>query len=86
MKLGGKENGRWRTEHAKAYPPKMCRILAQQHIFHAMTLQKQGRTQEPEGLEKALQALANSYDPYLCDARGTKMCADYNFQQPKEYN
>lgn len=39
----------------------------------------EGTTMEPEGLERALEVLANSYDPYWLEARGTKMCSDYNF-------
>ena len=78
-KLGGREGSQWKTARAKAYPPALCRILAQQHIAFAEQQIGEGTTQEPEGLEQALDALANSYDPYWLEARGTKMCSDYNF-------
>jgi hypothetical protein len=78
-KLGGREGTQWKTARAKAYPPALCRILAQQHIAFAEQQIGEGTTQEPEGLERALHALANSYDPYWLEARGTKMCSDYSF-------
>ena len=77
VKLGGREAGRWRTSQAKAYPPTLCRILAQQHIQHALTVPVEGYEVEPEGLDAALQVLCETYDPYLEGAKGTTMCADF---------
>lgn len=84
MKLGGREGAQWKTARAKAYPPALCRILAQQHIAVADLQVGEGTTKEPDGLEQALEALANSYDPYWLEAKGTKMCSDYNFGRVSE--
>ena len=78
MKLGGKHAGRWKTEQAKAYPAKLCQIIAQQHISHAAMLKGEGHTDDPPDLQEALAALTFSYDPYMGTGKGTTMRADYN--------
>ena len=77
MKLGGKEGGVWKTAQAKAYPPKLNYVLAQQHALFAASLEGDGATADPAGLIEALEALANSYDPYLDTGKGTLMRSDY---------
>ena len=79
--LGGRENGQWRTSKAKAYPAKLCQILAQQHIEFATNQVCHGCTDDPPQLQEALHALANSYDPYLISSRGTLMGADFHFRK-----
>jgi hypothetical protein len=80
MTLGGKEGQCWRTSQAKAYPPAMCRILAEQHISFAACQISEGVTMEPEGIQEALEILTNTYDPYMPCAKGTMMCSDYFYK------
>ena len=77
VKLGGKEGGVWKTAQAKAYPPKLNFVLAQQHALFAASLEGEGATADPAGLTEALEALTNSYDPYLDTGKGTLMRSDY---------
>jgi len=77
MTLGGKDGHHWRTAQAKAYPPAMCRILAEQHMSFAACQTSDGVSMEPEGLQEVLEILTNTYDPYLQCAKGTTMCSDY---------
>ena len=84
MILGGKDGHHWRTAQAKAYPPELCRILAEQHSSFAACQQAEGVTIEPEDLQAALEILANTYDPYMQNAKGTTMCSDYFHKAARE--
>ena len=78
--LGGKDSdGRaWKTAKAKAYPPLLCKVIAESHMEFAATLQSDGNDVTPSGLEKAVEALDPGYDPYLLHGRGTAMASDYS--------
>ena len=77
MKLGGKADGAWRTAQAKAYPPKLNQVIAQQHALFAHNLEGSGVADVPSDLQAALEALVFSYDPYMSTAKGLEMCSDY---------
>eukprot|EP00435_Cladocopium_sp_Y103_P075263 s194_g55.t1 len=76
--LGGRHNGQWRTMQAKEYPVKMCEILAKAHMQHAATIAEEGFEEIPEGIHAALEALCGHFDPYMTNAKGTSMQADYH--------
>ena len=77
--LGGRESGGggWKTAKAKAYPPRMCQVIAETHLRHAESMTEEGHEPDPEMLEQALLALSPGFDPYLWDAKGTEMTNDY---------
>ena len=77
--LGGKEKGgrAWRTAKAKAYPPAMCKVIAEAHLEFASQLGTEGFEQEPEELAEAVKALNPGFDPYLKAAKGATMTSDY---------
>ena len=78
--LGGKdEDGRaWRTAKAKAYPPMMCKVIAEAHLDYSRGVGTDGFEPEPEEMEEAIQALCPGFDPYMETAKGTKMTSDYH--------
>ena len=77
--LGGREKGSkgWKTSKAKAYPPRLCRVIAECHLRHAQSLQEEGHEPDPNLLAEAIAALSPGFDPYLCGAQGTEMAGDY---------
>ena len=77
--LGGREKGNkgWKTSKAKAYPPRLCQVIAESHLRHARSLQEEGHEPDPELLAEAIAALSPGFDPYLCGAQGTEMAGDY---------
>lgn len=75
--LGGLEHGRWKTAAAKAYPPRLCEILADQFIMFAQQQVTDGSEPDPSDLDAALAVLACQYDPYSSEQTGTEMRADY---------
>ena len=79
MQLGGRDSdGRtWKTSQAKAYPPKMCKIIVEEHVRFAEAQEGEGIEEEPIGLAERLRILSHAFDPYKQDAQGTTMCADY---------
>ena len=63
--LGGRdEKGGWRTSEAKAYPPLLCWLLANSYIEHDSKIQKAEEELTPVGLDDAIKALSQVYDPY----------------------
>ena len=77
--LGGRESNKkgWRTAKAKAYPPLMCKVIAEAHLRHAQSLKEEGFEEDPELLHQALKALTTGFDPYMVGAKGTEMTGDY---------
>ena len=77
MKLGGKdsEGKQWTTAAAKAYPPLLCKILAEQFQHHANQMRCEGTTDLPQELDVALSKLC-CWDPYVSDPNG--MHHDYD--------
>ena len=77
--LGGKDSGgrAWRTATAKAYPPMMCKVIAEAHMEFPGTLKTDGFDPEPSALGNAVKALAPGFDPYFQAAPGTTMTGDY---------
>ena len=78
-KLGGKDaSGKhWNTAKAKAYPPLMCKALVQAHVHFADQIACDHEESEPEELQEAVHFLAQPFDPYSDDNRGSEMKADY---------
>eukprot|EP00435_Cladocopium_sp_Y103_P017695 s325_g4.t1 len=72
-KLGGRHNGAWRTTWAKEYPPKLCQALAEGHVNHSRIVPTSGDESDPPGLQRFLDCLAKTYDPYSGDLEGTVM-------------
>ena len=65
--LGGQDaSGRWRTAQGKEYPPKLCRIIADNYIQHKLRIDTSGEEQTPVTLQHAIQALSQLWDPYGC--------------------
>ena len=79
MVLGGKDSSErfWKTSHAKAYPPKLCKIMAEQFLWFASTIQEEGVSAAPEGLGEALARLC-CWDPYTMDDSMNQMKGDYD--------
>ena len=72
--LGGKRaDGQWRTTEAKAYPPKLCEVLAHSYIDFAETVPMEGFESDPKGIEPALHALTAVLQ---ADEEG-QMCSDF---------
>ena len=78
-RLGGREKDskQWKTARAKAYPPMLCKAVVEAHLQFANTITCDHEEPEPEGLQEALHALAQLYDPYSMDNKGAVMGADY---------
>eukprot|EP00435_Cladocopium_sp_Y103_P009786 s1038_g2.t1 len=77
VRLGGRAGGVWRTSQAKVYPTRMNKILAQQHLAYAQSIESEGQTDEPENLAEALEVLT-AFDRYLDSAYASTMCSDYH--------
>eukprot|EP00438_Fugacium_kawagutii_P006413 Skav224266 [mRNA] locus=scaffold2636:222766:224574:- [translate_table: standard] len=75
--LGGQEDGQWRTAKAKAYPDRLCQILAQQYITFDASCQTERSEPDPDDLQAALDALTGVYDPYLLQQKGDRMHGDF---------
>ena len=78
-KLGGKDAGgkHWNTAKAKAYPPLMCKALVQAHVYFADQVASDVEEDDPEDLQEALDFLAQPFDPYSANNKGSEMKADY---------
>lgn len=76
--LGGREGSGWRTSKAKAYPERLSKVIAYAHLKHLECAKYEGTEPDPEGLQLALNKLAQLHDPYDENAAGTKMMADYH--------
>ena len=55
---GRNKEGEWNTSAGKAYPDKMCEVLAKSFVRHADSLTCEGEENDPEGLQEYLAALA----------------------------
>ena len=80
--LGGRNSsGAWRTTRAKAYPPRLCKILAEQFAWFSRQVDRDEQIGQVEHLED-LEALMRPWDPYLHESDQTTMLQDY---QPNNF-
>ena len=79
QKLGGwnGDTRQWNTARAKAYPERLCWVLAQQFQHHNAMLTTEGFQEEPEGLTAALEILAAPWDAYD-ENTWSKMAGDFH--------
>ena len=75
--LQGRSQGQWNTSKAKVYPTKLSMIIAQAHLDRFSQVATEGFESDPEGLQEALNALAQPFDAYSGKDTGG-MKADYN--------
>ena len=61
--LGGLGEDGWRTAAAKAYPPRLCEILARNYLWYADSAATSGSEIDPPELAAAIKALCR-WDPY----------------------
>ena len=76
--LSGREGKGWKTSKAKAYPTKLCMVIASSHLQHYASLAFDGEEKEPEEMQELLSKLAQVHDPYNLNAVGITMKADYH--------
>ena len=76
--LSGKEGKGWATSKAKAYPTRLCKVIASSHLQHFASLSFEGEDPEPLEIPELLSKLAQVHDPYNPNAVGTRMTADYH--------
>ena len=76
-KLGGKSSsGAWKTTKAKAYPPRLCKILADQFAWYANEVSRDEQIGTVEHLDD-LEALMRPWAPFLDTSEQTTMLQDY---------
>eukprot|EP00438_Fugacium_kawagutii_P006272 Skav222659 [mRNA] locus=scaffold997:260550:261140:+ [translate_table: standard] len=76
--LGGKSSsGEWKTMQAKAYPSRLCQVMAEEfaQFYHASA--EDGLEPLPAGAEALIAALS-SWDAYMDDSVVTTMANDYH--------
>ena len=76
--LGGRDSHGWKTAAAKVYPPRLCKALAEAYIDFAQTATYEAKPAPSAEAEQAILAITSKWDPYLEDAVGTTMAADYH--------
>ena len=77
--LGGKDQHGWKTARAKVYPVLLSQSIAECHLEHLDTVERQGFEQMPEGLDSAIAALSKIHDPYHVE-QFQQMAADFHHQ------
>eukprot|EP00438_Fugacium_kawagutii_P035625 Skav226839 [mRNA] locus=scaffold1741:218094:224051:+ [translate_table: standard] len=75
--LVGRRGDQWATHEAKAYPERLCRILAESYLRFGATVSRTGDGVDPPDMAKVTAVLGAMWDPYLMDTVCTAMRADY---------
>eukprot|EP00438_Fugacium_kawagutii_P017131 Skav204405 [mRNA] locus=scaffold4169:218344:224337:+ [translate_table: standard] len=75
--LVGRRGDRWATHEAKAYPGRLCRILAESYLRFGAAVSRTGDGVDPPDMAKVTAVLGAMWDPYLMDTVCTEMRADY---------
>eukprot|EP00438_Fugacium_kawagutii_P019093 Skav234721 [mRNA] locus=scaffold634:416566:420593:- [translate_table: standard] len=81
--LIGRVHGQWATCEAKAYPSRLCRVLAEAYLMYAAQVTCDHDAVDPPGLQEIVKILGQVWDPYLIGHTGGIMKSDY---QPHLYD
>ena len=76
--LGGRDESGWKTAAAKAYPARLCQALAESYIEFAQGAKFESNVPVSAEAEQAILHLTGHWDPYMPDAKGGTMAADYH--------
>lgn len=63
--LVGRDSEGWMTARAKVYPPLLSKLIAECHLEHATSVDREGHSDIPSDIKTSIEALSKIFDPYL---------------------